>query len=177
MSYLKSLLMAALVVSVSACAVCEKRPAPAKGDMGACVENQRHELEKGLSKQISAKEVTVAQAKGGALKIGLSADNNFDTGISKVKPEAAELFDKISKELAKCDRTVVHVIGHTDSVGKPENNQKLSERRANAVAAILAAHGVKHIKKEGRGEREPIASNDTVEGKRENRRVEILVSP
>ncbi len=91
---------------------------------------------------------------------------------------ASVLFVAIgSSPLAAANRKVNHLIGQTDSVGKPENNQKLSERSANAVAEILAFHGVKHIKKEGRGEREPIASNDTVEGKRENRRVEIIVSP
>lgn len=179
MGYLKSLLMASLVVSVSACAICEKRGVSDKADVGQCIENQRHALEKGLSSEISAKQVQVSQAKGGALKISVSSDNSFDTGSAQLKPKAQDLFSKISKELAKCDRTVIRVIGHTDSVGKPEKNQSLSDRRADTVADLLASKGVskKHIKKEGRGEREPVASNDTEEGKRQNRRVEILVSP
>lgn len=179
MSYLKSLLMMGLVVGVSACAICEQRPAAATSDVGQCIENQRQALENGLSSEISKKQLQISSIKGGAIKISLSSDSSFKSGSAEINPAARELLGQIGKEVSKCDRTVVRVIGNTDSVGKPADNQGLSDRRAAAVAELLISKGVpkRSIKKEGRGERDPAASNDTAEGKRQNRRVDIVVSP
>ena len=81
--------------------------------------------------------------------------------------------------LKRYDRTVVHVIGHTDSVGSEESNQRLSERRALAVGNYLAAQGVApgRIIARGFGETRPIASNATPQGRAQNRRVEIRIRP
>ena len=72
----------------------------------------------------------------------------------------------------------VVVAGHTDSDGRASTNQALSERRANAVKAILIEKGIdaKRIKTVFKGENEPIATNDTEEGKAKNRRVEITLA-
>ncbi|MGH8442558.1 MAG: OmpA family protein [Nevskiaceae bacterium] len=78
------------------------------------------------------------------------------------------------------DRSVaqIDIIGHTDSVGAERYNQSLSERRADSVKAYLVKHGVdeSRIRVAGYGEAKPRATNDTVEGRRLNRRVEIRVS-
>jgi len=73
---------------------------------------------------------------------------------------------------------MVRVIGHTDSVGKDADNLALSIKRANAVVNKLLEMGVSQsrIKAEGKGERQPIVSNHTDEGKSQNRRIEIILS-
>ena len=75
------------------------------------------------------------------------------------------------------DATIT-VVGHTDSTGPEAYNQKLSQERAEAVASALRTHlnvGADRVLSEGRGELDPIASNDTAEGRSENRRVDIIV--
>lgn len=69
------------------------------------------------------------------------------------------------------------IVGHTDSTGPEEYNQRLSERRAEAAAAFLMEQGIRpsHIRTLGKGESEPVASNDTPEGRQLNRRVEIAI--
>jgi len=81
--------------------------------------------------------------------------------------------------LDEFDRTVVAVAGHTDSDGSAEYNQTLSEQRAQAVSGYLGTRGVKAVRLEtvGFGERQPIATNTTQEGKLQNRRVEISLLP
>jgi outer membrane protein OmpA-like peptidoglycan-associated protein len=75
--------------------------------------------------------------------------------------------------------STVNVIGHTDSDGTAAFNQDLSARRAQAVSSVLIQSGVSanRIRSIGRGEDAPIASNLTAEGKRQNRRVEITITP
>jgi OOP family OmpA-OmpF porin len=72
---------------------------------------------------------------------------------------------------------VVIAVGHTDSVGKGEYNQKLSVRRADAVKGYLTSKGIEQnrVYTEGKGEKQPVADNKTAEGRSKNRRVEIEV--
>jgi outer membrane protein OmpA-like peptidoglycan-associated protein len=81
--------------------------------------------------------------------------------------------------LKKFNKTVVDVTGHTDNTGSDSHNQDLSQRRAVAVATILANQGVdqRRFYIEGKGEGDPIASNATESGRSQNRRVEIQISP
>jgi outer membrane protein OmpA-like peptidoglycan-associated protein len=83
-----------------------------------------------------------------------------------------------NRQLLRDRVSIVHVIGHTDSVGSEAYNQGLSERRAATVADFLAEEGDvprSTIEASGRGELEPIATNDTEEGRATNRRVEIRI--
>jgi len=81
--------------------------------------------------------------------------------------------------LAQYPKTYIDVLGHTDSDGSDAYNQALSERRAQAVADYLVAHGVQsaRIATRGYGKTQPIASNATEAGKAANRRVEIKIAP
>src|SRR5690606_35516976 len=81
--------------------------------------------------------------------------------------------------LQKYDRTIVHIVGHTDSTGSEAYNQALSERRAEAVARCLEGRGVdaSRLRAEGWGESEPRDTNATAAGRQLNRRVEVYVSP
>ena len=99
---------------------------------------------------------------------------NFETASYKVDnasmPEVKEFADFL-KDMPSYDAKIV---GHTDSVGSDKDNQKLSENRANSVKTLIVKEGVdtKRITTEGKGEKSPVATNDTKEGKAQNRRIE-----
>jgi OOP family OmpA-OmpF porin len=102
---------------------------------------------------------------------------NFDFDKATIRPEGIAILNGAAALLQKHERVVVEVAGHTDSVGSEEYNQGLSERRANAVKDYLISQGVtaSRLTARGYGELQPIASNDTEEGRAENRRVELIV--
>ena len=81
--------------------------------------------------------------------------------------------------LKEFNRTLVDVTGHTDSTGSSAHNQQLSERRAASVAEYLVAQGnnPQRFQVLGMGQNDPIASNATPEGRAQNRRVEIIITP
>jgi iron complex outermembrane recepter protein len=99
----------------------------------------------------------------------------FETNSAKLRPESASILEGVAARIERCHCSHVDIRGYTDSVGKPEYNQKLSERRANAVKDYLEAHGVATgiLSAQGFGEENPLASNATKEGRAENRRVTV----
>ncbi len=101
----------------------------------------------------------------------------FDFDSATLRPEARENLRRLAESLKKYPETEVLIVGHTDSTGPEAYNQRLSERRAESAAAFLMQQGIRpsRIRTMGRGESEPIASNDTEEGRRLNRRVEIAI--
>jgi outer membrane protein OmpA-like peptidoglycan-associated protein len=101
----------------------------------------------------------------------------FDS--SKIEPQYYAELDQVATQLKGAPDVQIRVDGHTDSVGTAEYNQALSERRAQSVSDYLSARGVARARMgiRGYGESQPIASNETEEGKAENRRVEIKVVP
>jgi outer membrane protein OmpA-like peptidoglycan-associated protein len=102
----------------------------------------------------------------------------FVTAKAELLPLAKQKLDEVAKALMDLDaKQTITVEGHTDSRGADDMNQKLSEDRANAVRAYLVERGVKpdRIKSVGRGESTPLTSNDTPEGRANNRRVEIVI--
>ena len=107
----------------------------------------------------------------------------FDSGILfdfdkySLKPETRQNLEELAPTLIKYDDTDVLVLGHTDNVGSDTYNESLSEKRANAVDNFLVAKGVasSRLKSEGYGETDPVASNETEEGRQLNRRVEVVV--
>jgi outer membrane protein OmpA-like peptidoglycan-associated protein len=104
----------------------------------------------------------------------------FRTSKADISPESANLLDELAKAAKQCpDAGTIAVQGHTDSVGAAASNKVLSQARADAVVAALAARGVNKgvLRAEGFGLDKPIATNDTVEGRAQNRRIEFRVSP
>ena len=99
----------------------------------------------------------------------------FATDKSDITAKAAAVLDGIATALQRCPETRVRLSAYTDSSGSDAYNQKLSQRRADSVRAYLIQHGVSasRIEARGYGESNPIASNDTPEGRAQNRRVEI----
>jgi outer membrane protein OmpA-like peptidoglycan-associated protein len=90
-----------------------------------------------------------------------------------------EVLDSVTLVLNEFDKTLVEVAGHTDSTGSDQYNQSLSQRRAGSVAAYLRSREVlaDRLIEVGAGESRPIATNDTPQGRRQNRRVEITLVP
>jgi OOP family OmpA-OmpF porin len=118
-----------------------------------------------------------AKPKPVAEKVTFAADVLFDFDKSVVKPEGRSKLDDLANKVKSINLEVVIAIGHADSVGSDEYNQKLSVRRAEAVKAYLITKGVEtnRVYTEGKGEKQPVASNKTAEGRAKNRRTEIEV--
>jgi OOP family OmpA-OmpF porin len=110
-------------------------------------------------------------------KVTFAADAFFDFDKAVLKPEGkAKLNDLVSK-LQDLNLEVIIAVGHTDSIGSDKYNQKLSVRRAEAVKSYLVSKGVEsnRVYTEGKGEKQPVATNKTAAGRAQNRRVEIEV--
>ena len=101
----------------------------------------------------------------------------FDFDKAILKNEGKNKLDDLATKVKAINLEVVIAIGHTDSIGSDAYNQKLSVRRAESVKAYLVSKGVEpnRIYTEGKGEKQPVASNKTKDGRAKNRRVEIEV--
>ena len=106
-----------------------------------------------------------------------AADAFFDFDKYALKPEGKAKLDDLVGKVKGINLEVIIAVGHTDSIGTVEYNQKLSERRANAVKAYLVSKGIEknRVYTEGKGKKQPVADNKTKEGRAKNRRVEIEV--
>lgn len=131
--------------------------------------------------QLAATQAQLAQLqakqtdRGTVVTLG---DVLFDSGRATLKPGADLTLDRLAAVMKENPQTRVVIEGHTDSRGSDEYNDALSQRRADAVAAALLGRGVPSdsVKAIGRGKEYPVASNDTPEGRQQNRRVEIIFS-
>jgi OOP family OmpA-OmpF porin len=112
-----------------------------------------------------------------ASKVTYAADAFFDFDKAVVKPAGKAKLDDLIGKVKGINLEVIIAVGHTDSIGSDAYNQKLSVRRAEAVKAYLVSKGIEknRIYTEGKGEKQPVASNKTKEGRAKNRRVEIEV--
>jgi outer membrane protein OmpA-like peptidoglycan-associated protein len=141
----------------------------------AKAEAEKVQLRAQLLQQFNAVLQTRDSARG--LIVNMS-DVLFDTGSADLKPGAREKLAKISGILLAHPGLSLQVEGHTDSVGTDEFNMELSGRRADAVRDYLAQEGVpaSSMSAKGFGKTQPVASNDTAEGRQRNRRVELVVN-
>jgi outer membrane protein OmpA-like peptidoglycan-associated protein len=141
----------------------------------AQAEAEKAQLRAQLLNQLNSILQTRDSARG--LIVNMS-DVLFDTGSYTLKPGAREKLAKISGIVLAHPGLSLQIEGHTDSVGGDEFNQQLSERRADSVRDFLAEQGVagSSITARGFGKMQPVASNDTAEGRQRNRRVELVVN-
>ncbi len=163
----------------SAAALAQQQAAQAEAEKARQAAAQA-EAEKGqLRAQLLAQLNSILQTRDSArgLIVNMS-DVLFDTGSSTLKPGAREKLAKISGILLAHPGLTLQIEGHTDSVGSDEFNQQLSERRADTVRDFLAEQGVpaSSISARGFGKTQPVATNDTAEGRQRNRRVELVVN-
>lgn len=122
--------------------------------------------------------ISLTEMPDGSVKMNIPGSLLFETGESSIKPDFQHTLDEVAKSLREYCGLRARVVGHTDNVGSDVANEKLSVARAQSVEHYLQSAGVRaaNLSAEGRGEREPAASNDTPEGRAQNRRVEIFVS-
>ena len=141
----------------------------------AQAEAEKAQLRSQLLNQLNSILQTRDSARG--LIVNMS-DVLFDTGSYTLKPGAREKLAKISGIVLAHPGLTLQIEGHTDSVGGDDFNQQLSERRSDTVRDFLAEQGVpaSSITAHGFGKTQPVASNDTPEGRQRNRRVELVVN-
>jgi outer membrane protein OmpA-like peptidoglycan-associated protein len=116
-------------------------------------------------------QLTVVMADDGCAA-ALKAEVSFATGSSQLSAAGKKALDA----MAACLKKGATVVGHTDNVGKPANNQSLSERRAQSVVAYLKAKGVSELSGKGMGDTQPAADNGSAQGRAKNRRMEIAAN-
>ncbi|MCX7357769.1 MAG: OmpA family protein [Alphaproteobacteria bacterium] len=145
---------------------------------GAAIGNYMDRTYQNLRERLAGTGVGVERVSQSRIRLIFPADLTFDFNRDTVKSQAVGTLRDTGGVLRTYDQTTVDVIGHADSVGSDDYNLDLSARRANNVASILQSGGVQSVRilKEGHGEREPIASNETDSGRAQNRRVEVYIS-
>ncbi|MFN3956456.1 MAG: OmpA family protein [Tepidimonas ignava] len=149
------------------------------GALGGYVWSSRMEQQKREMEAATAGTgVAVTQTADNRLKLEIPSDISFDVGRADIKPNFRGVLDTFADGLKRNPAARVTIIGHTDSTGNDAVNNPLSINRAAAVRDYLVSRGVAvgRIAIDGRGSREPIASNTTPEGRARNRRVEIFVA-
>lgn len=131
-----------------------------------------------LRQRLEGTGVSVTR-EGDNITLNMPSNITFATDSSSVKPSFADVLGSVALVLKEYPKTIIDVAGHTDSTGSEKYNQLLSERRADAVASVLRREGVddRRIAARGYGEAYPIASNATPQGREQNRRVELTLSP
>src|SRR5690606_20166035 len=136
--------------------------------------------EKKLSSALSSlKEIGDIKEEKRGVVITLSGSVLFASGKHELLPIAKDRLDEVAKALADQGYKKIVVEGHTDSVGAESVNEALSLKRANSVREHLVSKGIEGAKitAVGLGESRPVAPNDTPEGRANNRRVELVVTP
>lgn len=115
---------------------------------------------------------------GDSIVLNMPGNITFKTDSSEINAGFYEVLDSVNIVLVEYNETLIDVVGHTDSVGAASYNQTLSERRAQSVAGYFNSRGIdpQRLRVYGYGETQPIASNDTAEGRSQNRRVEITLT-
>ena len=151
--------------------------------IGRYMDKQKKKLEEDLKRNNppagsgKPEEEVKVEREGEGIKVTLGSGILFDVGKADLKPQVRENLKKVSETLKEYKDTEILITGHTDSDGSDELNQKLSERRANAVSNYLIGLGVSPIrlKMQGLGESQPVTDNVTAAGKQKNRRVEMAI--
>lgn len=155
-----------------------RNSALACGAIGAGVGGYMDYQEKKLREQLQGTGVEV-QREGNQIKLTMPENVTFATGSYVLSANAQNSLAQAAQTLATYNETTITIVGHTDSTGSDAINNPLSYNRAQAVANYLNQRGVaaNRMSVSGQGSRQPIASNNTFEGRAQNRRVEILINP
>ena len=122
--------------------------------------------------------VEVTQTADNQLRLNIPSDISFAVGRADIQPNFRPILDTFAQGMVRNPQARVRIIGHTDSTGSDAINNPLSVNRAASVRDYLVSRGVpaSAIAIDGRGAREPVATNDTADGRARNRRVEIFMS-
>ena len=144
------------------------------GAAGAIIGHQMDQQAKELSQNI--KGATVERV-GEGINVTFASGLLFAFNSDEVQATAGENLRELAASLNRYPDSQLLIVGHTDNVGDDAYNQGLSERRANSAAAYLTAQGVARTRlaTSGKGEAEPVSTNDSDAGRQQNRRVEVAI--
>ncbi|MEO8621732.1 MAG: OmpA family protein [bacterium] len=144
------------------------------GAAGAIIGHQMDQQAKEIQQNIPG---AIVERVGEGLQVTFESGLLFDFDSDVLQAAAKNNLATFAKSLDKYPGTDILVVGHTDSVGTDAYNASLSTRRASAAQAYLASQGVatSRLQSTGRGESEPIVSNDSESGRQKNRRVEVAI--
>ena len=148
------------------------------GALGTYIWSQNMEKQKREMEQATqGTGIGVTQTQDNRLKLDIPSDISFDTGRADISRNFAPVLDRFANSLRDNQNTDVRIVGHTDNTGSDAINNPLSMDRAASTRNYLTSRGISgsRIQVEGRGSYEPIASNNTSDGRSRNRRVEIFV--
>jgi len=141
----------------------------AGGIIGHQMDKQAQELKQNIPG-------AVVERVGERIQITFASGLMFEFDSDVVRGDARTNLNTLARSLDKYDKSDLMIVGHTDDVGTRAYNQDLSERRANSAARYLHSQGVtRRIATRGLGEDEPVASNNSDSGRRQNRRVEVAI--
>ena len=150
----------------------------AAGALGGYIWNKRMESQqKEIQQATQGTGVEVNRTADNRLQVIVPGDIAFDSGQAVIRPNFRTSLDNFAQSLQQNPSTTITIIGHTDSTGSPAVNEPLSLQRADVTRDYLVTRGVaaNRFQIDGRGSREPVASNDTEAGRARNRRVEIFL--
>ena len=139
--------------------------------IGSYMDKHAKKLKQDLGKSAEVERV------GESILVTFDSGIMFDVDSYALKASTKANLDKMAETMKEYDKTEIIVMGHTDATGSDEHNQKLSENRAASVSRFLQQNGItaKRVTTKGFGEQKPVASNNTVSGREQNRRVEIAI--
>jgi outer membrane protein OmpA-like peptidoglycan-associated protein len=145
---------------------------------GGAAGNNMDRQEAKLRAQLQGSGVSVSR-NGENIVLNMPGNITFASGSSDLNANFFKVLDSVALVLKEYDKTVIDVSGHTDSVGSDAVNQALSERRASTVGKYLESKGVtdQRVATVGYGKAQPVATNDTPDGRQQNRRVELTLTP
>ncbi|MFM9270336.1 OmpA family protein [Halomonas elongata] len=148
--------------------------AAAGGGIGAYMDRQEEQLRSSMQGTGIGVE-----RQGNDIVLNMPSEVTFGFDSSDLTPAATSALNDVSNVLTQYTDTRINIAGHTDSTGDAGYNQRLSERRAQAVGQYLSQSGVSagRLNMQGYGENQPVASNDTEAGRAQNRRVEMTLTP
>ncbi len=145
---------------------------------GAAVGVYMNKQEEKLRQQTAGTGIGVERI-GDQIELTMPSGITFDVNSAAIKPGLQSTLNDVAATLTEYPSTAVDIVGHASSDGADDYNQTLSEKRAASVKNYLVLNGLQEVRVSafGVGERQPIATNDTPEGRAANRRVEILLTP
>ncbi len=145
---------------------------------GGLAGNYMDRQEAKLRAQLQGTGVSVTRV-GDQVILNMPGNVTFATGSANISADFYAVLDSVALVINEFEQTYVDIIGHTDSTGSLELNQRLSQERAYSVSRYLESQQVlpQRLVTSGMGPNSPIATNDTAEGRSLNRRVEIILSP
>ncbi len=144
------------------------------GAAGAVIGHQMDQQAKEIDQSVPGAKV---ERVGEGIQVTFDSGLLFDFDSDRIRSDAAANLNELARSLNKFPNSDLLIVGHTDSKGEDAYNLNLSQRRANAASAYLQAQGVpaNRLRTSGRGESEPVSSNDSEAGMQQNRRVEIAI--